>query len=218
MEKERKVKVLSLVTLIVAVLGLTIAFAALSQSLKVNGRTEIERSEFDVRFDNLLIKETKGDAKVIKMPAISEDGTKIRDFEISLTKPGDQVIFNFDIVNNGEFDVELKDWIINGKSAMEALANGSNLLYDMDFWLDIDFIEEADIDGDGITTDEEKVEALGMAQMTFMGFNTKFTAPIKSGERADDGFLIIGFNEDSDKIPKGNFKFKIDLGYKYVQI
>ena len=32
MEKERKIKVLSIVALIVAVLGLTVAFAALSQT------------------------------------------------------------------------------------------------------------------------------------------------------------------------------------------
>ena len=40
MEKERKIKVLSIVALIVAVLGLTVAFAALSQTLTINGTLE----------------------------------------------------------------------------------------------------------------------------------------------------------------------------------
>ena len=42
MEKERKIKLLSLCVLIVAVLGLTIAFAALSQTLTINGSATAE--------------------------------------------------------------------------------------------------------------------------------------------------------------------------------
>ena len=37
MEKERKIKALILVALVVAVIGLTVAFAALSQTLTING-------------------------------------------------------------------------------------------------------------------------------------------------------------------------------------
>ena len=38
MERNRKIKILSLVALIVAVLGLGVAFAALSSKLTINGR------------------------------------------------------------------------------------------------------------------------------------------------------------------------------------
>ena len=37
MEKERKIKILSIIALIIAVLGLTVAFAALSETLTING-------------------------------------------------------------------------------------------------------------------------------------------------------------------------------------
>ena len=47
MEKERRIKTLSLVALIVAVLGLTVAFAALSQTLTINGTASINSATWD---------------------------------------------------------------------------------------------------------------------------------------------------------------------------
>lgn len=44
MEKERKIKVLSLFAMIVAVLGLTVAFAAMSTTLKINGTATLDAS------------------------------------------------------------------------------------------------------------------------------------------------------------------------------
>ncbi len=103
MEKERKIKVLSLVALVVAVLGLTVAFAALSQTLTINGTANVDAASWDVHFENLT-SNVAGDAKITKMPTLSNNNTYIGDFEVTLTKPGDSVEFCYDTVNDGTID------------------------------------------------------------------------------------------------------------------
>ena len=67
MEKERKIKVLSIVALIVAVLGLTVAFAALSQTLTINGTSKVEKNE-----------DKDGNKKwEVRFYGVSSDGTTI---------------------------------------------------------------------------------------------------------------------------------------------
>lgn len=111
MEKERKIKLLSLCVLIVAVLGLTIAFAALSQTLTINGSATAEKSSWDVRFENLNLSEKTGTAEVSTSPSLTE--TTISGLNISLSKPGDKIIYEFDLVNNGSIDAKLTDITIN---------------------------------------------------------------------------------------------------------
>ena len=48
MEKERRVKALAIVVLVIAVLGLTIAFAALSQTLTINGSAKLDASKWGI--------------------------------------------------------------------------------------------------------------------------------------------------------------------------
>lgn len=104
MEKERKIKVLSLVALMVAVLGLTVAFAALSQTLTINGTASVNAAEWDVHFANLGEAETYGDVTVTP-PTLS--GTTLSGYSVTLTKPGDYVAYEFDIVNNGTVDASI---------------------------------------------------------------------------------------------------------------
>ncbi len=101
MEKERKIKVLSLVALIVAVLGLTVAFAALSQTLTINGSASVDAATWDIHFANLSEPVIEGAATTTK-PSLS--GTSITGYTATVTKPGDSVIYEFDIVNAGTVD------------------------------------------------------------------------------------------------------------------
>ncbi len=110
-EKERKVKALSLVALIIAVLGLTLAFAALSQTLTINGTASVNAAEWDIHFENLSEPTITGSAIVNNVPTFT--GTEITDFDVSLTKPGDSVTYEFDIVNNGTIDAKLDELVMN---------------------------------------------------------------------------------------------------------
>lgn len=112
MEKERKIKALSLVALVVAVIGLTVAFAALSQTLTINGSANIDSATWDIHFANLSTSATTGGASVVTEPSIkaSIDGkasTVIGDYDVILTKPGDSITYTFDVTNAGTVNARL---------------------------------------------------------------------------------------------------------------
>lgn len=113
MEKERKIKTLSLVAIILAVLGLTVAFAALSQTLTINGTASVDAATWDIHFANLSSVTTSGTASVTTAPTIKDsvDGKKstiIGDYDVVLTKPLDGISFNFDVTNAGTIDAKLE--------------------------------------------------------------------------------------------------------------
>lgn len=85
MEKERKIKSL---ILIVAVLGLGIAFAALSSSLTINGSAKAQGGSWNIHFAKTLDMptQTTGDASFTE-PTLSD--TSILGFKAIVTKPGD---------------------------------------------------------------------------------------------------------------------------------
>ena len=109
MEKERKVRVLSIAALLVAVLGLTVAFAALSQTLTINGSAAVNTATWDIHFEKTSGTETevKG-AATFTEPTLS--GTTIENFSVTLTKPGDSVTYYFDIVNKGTVDAVVSSY------------------------------------------------------------------------------------------------------------
>ena len=109
MEKTRKIKLISLCALLVAVLGLTVAFAALSQTLTINGSAAVDAASWDIHFEKTSGKETevKG-AATFTEPTLS--GTTIENFSATLTKPGDSVTYYFDIVNNGTVDAVVSSY------------------------------------------------------------------------------------------------------------
>ena len=116
MEKTRKIKIISLCALLVAVLGLTVAFASLSQTLTINGSANMDAASWDIHFEKTIGKETevKG-AATFTEPTLS--GTTIENFSATLTKPGDSVTYYFDIVNKGTIDAVILSY--NFPTAME---------------------------------------------------------------------------------------------------
>ena len=119
MEKQRTIRMLALATVFVAVLGLTVAFAAMSRTLNINGTAEVDNSKWDVHFatnedgsinmdewQNNYLSET-GNGKLTKLPIISS--TTVNDFEVTLTKPDDEVKLGFVIKNDGTMNAKLSD-------------------------------------------------------------------------------------------------------------
>ena len=105
MEKQRKIKSMTVIALIVAVLGLTVAFAALSTTLTINGTANVNTATWDIHFANLTGPDTTGTGASSSEPIL--DSTTIDNVNMSVTKPGDSVTYYFDIVNNGTIDAVL---------------------------------------------------------------------------------------------------------------
>ncbi len=107
MEKERRIRILSIIALVIAVLGLTIAFASLSTTLKINGGAKVDAATWDVKFEELSSASTTGSASEIESPTISEDGKKIENMKVHLTKPKDSVTYTVYVANNGSINAEV---------------------------------------------------------------------------------------------------------------
>ena len=110
MERNRKIKILSLVALIVAVLGLGVAFAALSSQLTINGSAKAQAGSWNIHFAKTLDMptQTTGNASFTE-PTLSD--TSILGFKATVTKPGDSVTYYFDIVNSGTVDALVEDYV-----------------------------------------------------------------------------------------------------------
>ena len=110
MERNRKIKILSLVALIVAVLGLGVAFAALSSKLTINGSAKAQAGSWNIHFAKTLNMptQTTGNASFTE-PTLSD--TSILGFKATVTKPGDSVTYYFDIVNSGTVDALVDNYV-----------------------------------------------------------------------------------------------------------
>ena len=111
MEKTRKVKIISLIVLVVMILCLTVAFAALSQTLTINGSAAVDTASWDIHFENLTLSEKTGTAEVSGTPQLT--GTAISGINVSLNKPGDKIVYEFDLVNNGSIEAKLTNINVN---------------------------------------------------------------------------------------------------------
>ena len=159
MEKTRKVKIISLCALLVAVLGLTIAFASLSQTLTINGSAAVDTATWDIHFEKTSGKETEAEgAATFTEPTLN--GTTIENFSATLTKPGDSVTYYFDIVNKGTIDAVVSSY--NFPLAITECVNNNNAY---SYCMNFDFNSDNYING-----------------ADFMTYQTMFTSGLKDAD------------------------------------
>ena len=108
MEKERRTKALLLSTLVVVVATLSIAFAAMSRTLSINGIAKMDTASWSVYFDNLSNATTVRGAKEVGKPNISTiDNGILENIKVKLSNPKDEISYTVDIVNDGTIDAEI---------------------------------------------------------------------------------------------------------------
>ena len=195
MEKTRQIKIISLCALLVAVLGLTVAFAALSQTLTINGSAAVNAASWDIHFEKTSGKETevKG-AATFTEPTLS--GTTIENFSATLTKPGDSVIYYFDIVNNGTIDAQIESYNFP-RAFNDCFTNINKYSYCMNF----------DFNGDG------KVNALDKSvYVDLFNYYLAYADTDKSVTRGDTlnagetkhMKLVIEYKDTATELPENN--------------
>ena len=195
MEKTRQIKIISLCALLVAVLGLTVAFAALSQTLTINGSAAVNTASWDIHFEKTSGKETKvKGAATFTEPTLS--GTTIENFSATLTKPGDSVIYYFDIVNNGTVDAVVSSY--NFPNAFnDCMANINKYSYCMNF----------DFNGDGKVTvlDKSGYADLFNYQLVYADTDKSVTQgdTINAGETKHMK-LVIEYKDTATELPENN--------------
>ena len=108
MEKERRTKALVVVVLLIVIAGLTVAFAALSATLNINGTAYLDAAKWGIRFENLSSPTRVGKATTTGTAKIEETkAAEITDMNVSLSIPGDKIVYTVDLVNKGTINAKI---------------------------------------------------------------------------------------------------------------
>lgn len=112
--KNEKIKNVILGVLLVGLIGMTTAYALLSQRLDINSTAKVKSGSWDIHFANLVKGDVTGNAVVKTEPTLSN--TSIQGLDVELTKPGDSVVYTFEIYNSGTIDAKISSFKINSVS------------------------------------------------------------------------------------------------------
>ncbi len=109
---DKKIRILSFISLFISIVGLTIAFMTITTMVKINKLPmgSNDNKYWDIHFENLKNGKTTGDAKIEKSPKISLNTTNITGFSFRLVKPKDSVSYEFDVKNNGDLDAKISSF------------------------------------------------------------------------------------------------------------
>ena len=108
MEKERSVKLLIISILFMLIAGLTVAFAALSTTLNINGTAYLDAAKWGIRFENLSSPTRVGKATTTGTAKIEETkAAEITDMNVSLSIPGDKIVYTVNLVNKGTINAKI---------------------------------------------------------------------------------------------------------------
>jgi len=106
MDKKRNLGIVGgIVALGLIVLFVGIVYAGYNQDLTINGSGTVKLSSWKILFTNVSAPNLGGTAKQVTPPGIT--ATKIGDYAVTLTTPGDSVSYEITVRNDGTFDAEI---------------------------------------------------------------------------------------------------------------
>lgn len=112
-------KVILVVLLIAAIMALSIAFALLSQTLRINGSAKIVPGTWEIKFKDLQDVELNGGAIEDSKPTLQSNDTVIGDYAVTLMVSEDSATYKFKVVNNGSINAKLAKIIVGEGTGTE---------------------------------------------------------------------------------------------------
>ena len=100
----KKRKKSNLFLLIMLVLGISVGFALLSQTLNITGLAGIKKNTWDIHWEN--VQPNAASTVTTETPVISDHATKVT-YAVNLEKPGDFYEFDVDAKNDGTLDAQI---------------------------------------------------------------------------------------------------------------
>lgn len=138
MERDRGTKIIAIVALCVAIVGLSVGFAAFSSNLTINSSAKVtpNASDFDVNFSTSNTSELDGTVNGVGTnSATGEDATidnsdapTITGLKANFTEPGQTVTYSFHAHNAGKYVAYLNNVTysnVSGKTATKVCTAGS---------------------------------------------------------------------------------------------
>ena len=100
--------------LIVGLVSMTVAYAALSTSLQINGTANVAATTWDIHFANVQVDKNNttgatqnSNGVITTMGTLDNNGgTAFSGLLVELAKPGDKATITFDVVNAGTIDAK----------------------------------------------------------------------------------------------------------------
>lgn len=141
MEKDRSTKIIAIVALCVAVIGLSVGFAAFSNELTISSSATVtpEETDFDVNFSTVNTAETPGTvtgtangtagATASDATIDNTDAPKITGLKANFTAPGQTVTYSFYAHNAGKYAAYLNTVTyknVSGETATKICTAGTN--------------------------------------------------------------------------------------------
>ena len=121
-EKKRKLVITTLSVIAVAVLSLSIAYAALSEMLTISGTGTVNAIDWDISIKNSTGNKTTGGA-TYTTPVVN--GTTIT-YSVNLTRPGDSVTLYVAVNNTGDVNGEITSVASSTPTCTSATGNTSD--------------------------------------------------------------------------------------------
>ena len=96
-----------LIILAVFLIGITVAYATLSQNLDISGVAKVGKTSWNIHFTKVLTPKAEGYAEGGKA-TLNSDSTVLTVSEGILKVPGDTITYVFDVINEGDLDAEVE--------------------------------------------------------------------------------------------------------------
>lgn len=111
-------KTIVLIALGIVIVSISIAYAALATNLNIGGTANTPSVDWDIHFINFSSSSTPanttgGETNTGQIKSVSTSGTSINNFKAELKKPGDSVVYTFDIKNFGSISANLDSFTSN---------------------------------------------------------------------------------------------------------
>ena len=107
MYRNERTRNIILIVLAVCLIGITVAYATLSQNLNISGVANVNKTSWNIHFTNVLTPKVEGQATGGK--AVLNDGkTVLTISEGTLSAPGDKIVYTFDVINEGDLPAEVE--------------------------------------------------------------------------------------------------------------
>ena len=124
MYRNERTRNIILIVLAVCLIGITVAYATLSQNLNISGVANVDKTSWNIHFKNVLTPKVEGQATGGK--AVLNDGkTVLTISEGTLSAPGDKIIYTFDVINEGDLPAEVETTLTQMESCKAE--NGSDV-------------------------------------------------------------------------------------------
>ena len=124
MYRNERTRNIILIVLAICLIGITVAYATLSQNLKISGVANVDKTSWNIHFTNVLTPKVEGQATGGKA-TLNTGSTVLTVSEGTLSAPGDKITYIFDVINEGDLPAEVETTLTQMESCKAE--NGSDV-------------------------------------------------------------------------------------------